>query len=224
MSKPLPLQLKAVRAFRHRTYAETEKQSVAALIHQKRLSRDALFQRQATEGFVSRWLKSDADGLNRDNELAVPLIESSAWTDNNSRDDLLSEEQPSLVASPATGQETASEEYPMEAILDNEDQVSVKDLFQFQTTADRSNRGTFETLFATQPEPHSEADDNRTVQLKPAEPTRSDQVDTSDADMTANKNGCSSSNRSTRLRQRRSSKPPAPPPPIHTAKPRDSPG
>ncbi|KAF8570512.1 hypothetical protein P879_00213 [Paragonimus westermani] len=90
-------QLKAVRAFRQRPYIEGEKHGVAALMHQKRqrLSRDALFQKQASEGLVSRGWTTDPvqSGVNMNcEEATASSFHSLTWNDTPIEQPLLATE------------------------------------------------------------------------------------------------------------------------------------
>ncbi|KAF5404250.1 hypothetical protein PHET_02207 [Paragonimus heterotremus] len=90
-------QLKAVRAFRQRPYTEGEKHGVAALMHQKRqrLSRDSLFQKQASEGLVSRGWTNDPvqSGVNINcKEATASSFHSLTWNDTSIDQPLLATE------------------------------------------------------------------------------------------------------------------------------------
>ncbi|KAF6780442.1 hypothetical protein AHF37_00082 [Paragonimus kellicotti] len=217
-------QLKAVRAFRQRPYTEGEKHGVAALMHQKRqrLSRDSLFQKQASEGLVSRGWTSDPVkfGVNLScDEATASSFHSLTWNDTPIEQPLLATEYGKF------DHIKEEEEYYAEQLVETDEESREVDLRPYIELNRKSiedctehdvqhniQRATSAVDKQTTRDPlilqSDNADREETTYAAHSTPTEE-----SPTHMIYPRYGNGASQRRSVTRTRRSSKPPAPPPP-----------
>ncbi|KAF7261910.1 hypothetical protein EG68_00730 [Paragonimus skrjabini miyazakii] len=217
-------QLKAVRAFRQRPYTEGEKHGVAALMHQKRqrLSRDSLFQKQASEGLVSRGWTSDSvqSGVNIScEEATASSFHSLTWNDTPIEQPLLATEYGRF------DHIKEEEEYYAEQLVETDEENREVDLRPYielnrKATEDCTEHDVQHDIQTansavtkqTTRDPRIIQSDN-TDREEAAYAAHSTPTEESPTHMSYSRHGNGTSQRRSVTRTRRSSKPPAPPPP-----------